>query len=223
MAITATVIPAGTPPAEAATEPLPVVAPATGPTLATQVTAVTTLPLALHVGATEMPAQAPETPSSADRSTMVILRPPVDAGALSGAPTPATAAPAPPPVPPPSETGTLGERAVVIAATFAGLPYVYGGAYPGTGFDCSGYVQYVYGRLGVKLPRTTEAQYEATEHVPQASKEVGDLIFFGNPGAIYHVGIYAGGGRMWVAPHSGAVVQLETIWTTGYHVGRVRA
>jgi peptidoglycan DL-endopeptidase CwlO len=50
---------------------------------------------------------------------------------------------------------------------------------------------------------------------------VGDLIFFGTPGDIYHVGIYAGDGKMWVAPRSGEDVQLEAIWSTSYTVGRV--
>ena len=116
--------------------------------------------------------------------------------------------------------GELGEKAVYLASLQAGKPYVYGSNGPDS-FDCSSLVQYVFRQLGRSLPRTAEAQYEASVHVDQAHKEVGDLIFFGTPGDIYHVGIYAGDGKMWAAPHSGSVVQLQTIWSTSYHVGRV--
>jgi cell wall-associated NlpC family hydrolase len=116
--------------------------------------------------------------------------------------------------------GTLGEKAVYLASVQAGKPYVYGANGPDA-FDCSSLTQYVFRQLGRSLPRTAEAQYEATIHVDQAHKEVGDLIFFGTPGDIYHVGIYAGDGTMWAAPHSGSVVQLQTIWSSSYSVGRV--
>ncbi len=116
--------------------------------------------------------------------------------------------------------GSLGERAVYLAAQQAGKPYVYGAEGPYS-FDCSGLVQYVFKQLGRSLPRTAEEQYEATVHVSQYNKQVGDLIFFGAPGNIYHIGIYAGGGKMWAAPKSGEVVSLRDIYTTSYSVGRV--
>jgi cell wall-associated NlpC family hydrolase len=116
--------------------------------------------------------------------------------------------------------GDLGSKAVYLASLQAGKPYVYGATGPDA-FDCSSLVQYVYKQLGRNLPRTAEAQYEATLHVSQSSKEIGDLIFFGTPGDIYHVGIYAGNGQIWAAPHTGDVVRLESIWSTNYYVGRV--
>ncbi|MBL7491568.1 C40 family peptidase [Frankia sp. AgB1.9] len=116
--------------------------------------------------------------------------------------------------------GDLGSKAVYLASLQAGKPYVYGANGPDS-FDCSSLVQYVYKQLGRNLPRTAEAQYEATLHVDSAHKQVGDLIFFGSPGSIYHVGIYAGDGQMWAAPHSGDVVKLESIYSTTYYVGRV--
>ncbi|WP_307874912.1 C40 family peptidase [Frankia nepalensis] len=116
--------------------------------------------------------------------------------------------------------GDLGSKAVYLASLQAGKPYVYGANGPDS-FDCSSLVQYVYRQLGRSLPRTAQAQYNATIHVDPSHKEVGDLIFFGSPGNIYHVGIYAGDGKMWAAPHSGSVVQLQTIWSSSYHVGRV--
>jgi cell wall-associated NlpC family hydrolase len=117
-------------------------------------------------------------------------------------------------------SSSLGEKAVYLASTQEGKPYVYGAAGPYS-FDCSGLVQYVFKQLGKSLPRTAEAQYESTTHVSQSDRQVGDLIFFGSPGDIYHVGIYAGDGKMWVAPRSGESVQLETIWSSSFTVGRV--
>ncbi|WP_250292879.1 C40 family peptidase [Frankia sp. CiP1_Cm_nod1] len=115
---------------------------------------------------------------------------------------------------------SLGERAVYLAAQQAGKPYVYGAEGPYT-FDCSGLVQYVFKQLGRNIPRTAEGQYEATTRISQYNKQPGDLIFYGAPGNIYHVGIYAGDGKMWVAPKSGDVVSLRAIYTTSYSVGRV--
>lgn len=115
---------------------------------------------------------------------------------------------------------TLGERAVYLASLQNGKPYVYGGSGP-YNFDCSGLVQYVFKQLGRTLPRTAEEQYEATTHISQSQMQVGDLVFFGTPGSIGHVGIYAGNNQMWDAPHSGTTVQLQTIWTTSFYVGRV--
>ncbi|WP_242606132.1 C40 family peptidase [Frankia sp. Cppng1_Ct_nod] len=115
---------------------------------------------------------------------------------------------------------SLGQRAVYLASQQAGKPYVYGAEGPYS-FDCSGLVQYVFKQLGRSLPRTAEEQYAATTRISQYNKQIGDLIFFGEPGNIYHEGIYAGDGMIWVAPKSGDVVKLESIWTTSYSVGRV--
>jgi cell wall-associated NlpC family hydrolase len=129
------------------------------------------------------------------------------------------ASPAPATVTPPVGS-TLGEKAVYLASQQAGKPYVYGAEGPYS-FDCSGLVQYVFKQLGRSLPRTAEDQYNATTRVSQYNKQPGDLIFFGSPGNIYHVGIYAGDGKLWAAPHSGEVVSLREIWSTSYSVGRI--
>jgi cell wall-associated NlpC family hydrolase len=115
---------------------------------------------------------------------------------------------------------TPGARAVNIASQYIGTPYVYGGASPG-GFDCSGLTQYVYAQVGKFLPRTAEAQYEAAQKIPQSWARKGDLIFFGSPGAVYHVGIYEGNGIIVHAPHPGTSVEYIHIWTGDYMVGRV--
>ena len=94
-----------------------------------------------------------------------------------------------------------------IAAMYAGVPYQWGGTTP-AGFDCSGFTQYVFAQIGITLPRTAEEQRMAATRV--TNPQPGDLVFFGSPA--HHVGIYAGGGMMWDAPHSGAVVSKRPIW-----------
>ncbi len=107
-------------------------------------------------------------------------------------------------------------QAVSIASAQAGEPYVYGAAGPNS-FDCSGFTQYVYGQMGISIPRTTSAQQAAATPVAQSAARPGDLIFIGSPA--YHVGIYAGNGQFWTAPKSGDVVKLQNIWAS-YTVGR---
>jgi cell wall-associated NlpC family hydrolase len=123
---------------------------------------------------------------------------------------------------PPPPSSVLGRKAVEEAARHAGAPYKWGAAGPDE-FDCSGLTKYVYGRLGVSLPHNAQAQYDAVRHVSRADLRPGDLVFFyGSDGSVYHVGIYAGHGEMWNAPHSGAVVRREALFSDAYHVGRVR-
>jgi cell wall-associated NlpC family hydrolase len=115
---------------------------------------------------------------------------------------------------------TIGDKAIYLAELQRGKPYVYGATGPYS-FDCSGLVQYVFRQLGRYLPRTAEEQYQYSIHVPQSQKQIGDLIFFGSPGNMYHVGIYAGNGYMWAAPETGGVVSLRPIYSSRYYVGRI--
>lgn len=89
------------------------------------------------------------------------------------------------------------------ALNYQGWKYVYGGSNPNTSFDCSGLVQWCYGKVGINLPRTAQTQYDATQHIPLAQAKAGDLIFFHstyNAGTyVTHVGIYAGNNRMYHA------------------------
>jgi len=102
-----------------------------------------------------------------------------------------------------------------------GKPYRYGAAGP-SAFDCSGLVQFVYHRaLGYRLPRTAAEQYHASRHISRSSLRVGDLVFVRYGGYISHVGIYAGHGYWWVAPHTGTVVKLQRIYTSSVVYGRV--
>ena len=116
---------------------------------------------------------------------------------------------------------TLGRRAVGLARRYKGTPYRWGGTTP-KGFDCSGLVQYVYGRLGVELPRVTYAQWHAGRHIPRDQLRPGDLVFFDHRG---HVGIFTGHGWFIHAPHRGARVhasQLGTRWFRRHFDGAVR-
>lgn len=78
-----------------------------------------------------------------------------------------------------------------IATSQLGAPYAYGGSTP-AGFDCSGFVNWVFARAGRSVPRTSASLYAAS--TPVSNPQVGDLVFFGS-GRVTHVGIYAGGGQ----------------------------
>ncbi len=153
---------------------------------------------------------------------------PVPASPVSTSP---TSTPTPKPTPKPTSTPTpapapkppaypaiirpaasVGAKAVTLAAKEAGKPYLWGGSGPNS-FDCSGLTSYVYKQLGISLMRSANDQFKTTLHVPYAKAQPGDLIFFyDTTGYVYHVGIYAGNGMMWDAPHSGAVVRYENVW-----------
>ena len=120
----------------------------------------------------------------------------------------------------PAEAATFGSRVVTEASHHKGAPYQYGAVGP-TRFDCSGYTRYVFGRFGKSLPHSSALQYSHVRHIAKSSKVAGDLLFFKNSsGRISHVAIYAGGGRMWHAPHTGTVVKLVAIYSSNYLVGR---
>jgi cell wall-associated NlpC family hydrolase len=100
-----------------------------------------------------------------------------------------------------------------------GKPYHYGSAGPSR-FDCSGLVQYVFrNAISKSLPRTAAAQYSASHHISKTYLHLGDLVFVRSGGGISHVGIYAGNGYWWVAPHTGTVVQKQKIYTSNVVYG----
>ncbi len=104
------------------------------------------------------------------------------------------------------EPGSIVETAL----HFIGIPYLWGGELPETGFDCSGLVKYVFGLHGVELPHYSGYQAELGEPVERIEDlRPGDLVFFGNP--IHHVGIYIDKGYFIHAPKTGDVVRISRL------------
>lgn len=119
------------------------------------------------------------------------------------------------------------ESLVAYAKSFLGVRYVYGGASP-KGFDCSGFVQYVFNHFGYKLPRTATAQAASSLCVAVTKAELlpGDLVFFKLPGyakAIGHVGIYIGDGKFIHASSPGDVVKITALSSSYYTKNYVTA
>src|SRR5947207_4121657 len=114
---------------------------------------------------------------------------------------------------PSTTSGSIGERAVAIAEQFLGVPYVWGGASPLTGFDCSGLALYAYAQLGISLTHYTGTQFTEGMPVPRELLAPGDLVFFDNDPVAgpQHEGIYVGGGRFIQAPHTGDVVKMSSL------------
>lgn len=130
--------------------------------------------------------------------------------------TAAAAAPAAADTPLPA-SGRAG-TAVSWARQKLGSPYEWAASGPDR-FDCSGLTMFVWGKAGVGLPHSAQAQFDGGRHVNRADLQPGDLVFFGSP--IHHVGVYIGGGDMIAAPHSGDVVKIQAIDRQDY-VGAVR-
>lgn len=103
--------------------------------------------------------------------------------------------------------------AIEFALAQLGLPYVWGGNGPAAGhagFDCSGLTTASYAAAGVRLPRTAHTQFYAGPHVPTgAALYPGDLVFYGVPSRVHHVGLYLGEGRMVAAPTFGKPVRVS--------------
>ena len=121
-------------------------------------------------------------------------------------------------------SGTAQQMAVVSAAeSQLGVSYVFGGASPSQGFDCSGLVQWAWSQAGISLPRTTEVQWPALTHVSLDALEPGDLLFYYNldsDSAVDHVVMYVGSGPYGTstviqAPFTGATVSYSPIFTDG--------
>ncbi len=117
-----------------------------------------------------------------------------------------------------AETGSARGQAVVsIAAQYLGIPYLYGGNSPSTGFDCSGFVKYVYAQAGVTLNRVAADQMSNGIWVDPSQLQPGDIIgFYNSSGYISHVGIYAGNGMMIHSPQTGDVVKYESVVSGTY-------
>ena len=124
----------------------------------------------------------------------------------------------PPPAVPGSSAGAIAVRA---AESQLGVPYVWGGATPGVGFDCSGLTMWAWAQAGVQLAHFAATQYTETSHVSLSSLQPGDLLFydFGGNG-IDHVTMYVGSGpygssTIIQAAHTGTAVMFSPIWYSG--------
>lgn len=119
-----------------------------------------------------------------------------------------------------AQTNPQGESAVVDSARkYLGTPYVWGGTSP-SGFDCSGFVQYVLAENGKSIPRTSQEQFASGQAVDKSQLQAGDLVFYDWSGGTEatHVGIYEGNGKMIHAPHSGDVVKEVDFNSYGQNV-----
>ncbi len=121
-----------------------------------------------------------------------------------------------------SEVSSKGQAVAELAKQYLGVPYVYGGASP-SGFDCSGFVYYIYKQFGVTLNRVAADQMSNGTWVAFSEIKPGDIIGFKNSGGyVNHVGIYVGNGMMIHSPQTGETVRYESV-TSGNYSLRIAA
>lgn len=132
-----------------------------------------------------------------------------DTAATTTSAAPAAAAPA---------AGTPFSLPAVVATAkqYIGTPYVFGGATP-AGFDCSGYVMYVYAQYGISLAHSVPLQDQAGTTIPESEAQPGDVVIFNNEA---HDGFYMGNGMIMDAPKPGGAISIRPIWTSDYHIVR---
>lgn len=114
----------------------------------------------------------------------------------------------------------LDAKVVRLAQKYLGTPYVWGGENPG-GFDCSGLLQYVWGRNGVEIPRTSQLQWHAGKAVTGKLRP-GDAVFFGSPKGPHHVGMYIGNGKFIESPRTGLTVRISRLKGRSDYIGARR-
>jgi len=151
------------------------------------------------------------------RARLTAPQPLIPQLAASADPSAASPNPSPIPAPGPAKYGGV----VGIAMQYLGIPYLYGGSTPATGFDCSGFIMYVYAQVGVSLPHNAAAQYGYGTPVDRSQLQPGDLVFFNGLG---HNGIYIGNNQMIHSPHTGDVLKISPLtgWYASTWVGARR-
>ena len=116
-----------------------------------------------------------------------------------------------------ASSGSSGQAAVYqTALQYVGTPYVFGGATP-AGFDCSGFIMYVYAKFGVSLPHSVGSQAALGTTISASEARPGDVVVF-NDGS--HDGFYAGDGMILDAPKPGGSVSVRPLWTSAVHYVR---
>jgi len=131
------------------------------------------------------------------------------------------------PAEPAQGTGTESrvERAANIVLQQVGDPYRWGGTGPSS-FDCSGLMQYSFGKAGIKIPRTAAAQSGRAHHIARSKLQRGDLLYFTDGGRIYHTAMFLkwshGKVQMVHAPGTGKRVRIDTPWTNSWFAGSMR-
>jgi cell wall-associated NlpC family hydrolase len=161
------------------------------------------------------PAASPTTISQPTPTVGAVLSPVTTARRTS--PTtrpvsPPTTDPAPPPAGHSPASGA--DLAIAYARAQLGKPYQWGGAGPNS-FDCSGLTMMAWEQAGVYFPHLAQAQYDMTARVSIADLLPGDLVFYGTPNNVYHVGLYIGSGDMIDAPATGQDVSIQSIYWDG--------
>ena len=117
---------------------------------------------------------------------------------------------------PPYDSVT-GAAIIKVASKYIGVPYVFGGSTP-AGFDCSGFVRYVWAQFGISLAHSVSAQGRRGKLIRPKDAQPGDLVVWNDGG---HIGIYAGGGNMIHAPQPGDSVKLASVYSDAVHYVRI--
>jgi cell wall-associated NlpC family hydrolase len=107
------------------------------------------------------------------------------------------------------------DQVAAVAQQYQGVPYRYGGADP-SGFDCSGFVMYVYSQFGIRLPHSVSGIAAAGTRIATSAAVPGDIVTL--PG---HDGIYLGNGMFIDAPSAGRTVQIRPIYDSNYYIVRI--
>lgn len=118
-----------------------------------------------------------------------------------------------------------GSAVIATAKSQIGRPYKYGGAEPGTGFDCSGLILWTYKQHGVKVPRQARDQANHGKVVKKSQLQLGDIVVFRISGRSgYHTGLYSGQGKFVHSPSSGKKIREDNMnddyWKRRYVSGR---
>lgn len=106
-------------------------------------------------------------------------------------------------------------QVAAVAQQYIGTPYVYGGADP-SGFDCSGFVMYVYAQFGIGLPHSTGGQAASGTAISIDAALPGDIVMMSG-----HDGFYMGNGMILDAGTTGTSVSIRPIWTSDYYIVRL--